>query len=66
MQGLIIRSSSKENIMLLSSLAKKMGEAVKSLNTNEMEEIYLVQLMNKVKTGKNVSRATVLQKLRSK
>ncbi len=66
MQGLIIRSSSKENIMLLSSLAKKMGEAVKSLNTNEMEEIYLGQLMNKVKTGKNVSRATVLQKLRSK
>ena len=66
MEGLIIRSRSKENLKLLSSLAKKLGEAVKPLSMGEMEDLYLGQLMNKVKTGKEVSRAAVLKKLRSK
>ncbi len=66
MEGLIIRSRSKENLKLLSSLAKKLGEDVKPISMDEMEDLYLGQLMKKVKTGKNASQPAVLKKLRSK
>lgn len=66
MEGLLIRSRSKENLKLLSALAKKLGESVKPIKGNELEDFALGQLMKKVKTGKTVSRTAVLKKLSSK
>lgn len=51
---------------LLSALAKKLGGNVMSINDKQLEDLFLGNLMDSVKTGKTVSKNNVLKKLRAK
>ena len=65
MATLIIESTDPENIKLLTELAKKLGDRVKSISTTETEDLLLGDLMDSVKTGEYVDRADVMEALRS-
>ena len=62
----MIRSKSRDNLKLLIELAKKLGESVTTLTDEQMEDLALGNLMKKTKTGKNVSRETIMRQLRTK
>ena len=66
MAAIIIKSNSEDNLRLLIELAKKLGEDVTKLSEEQLEDISLGNLMKKVRTGKNVSKETVMRQLRSK
>jgi len=66
MEAIVIRSKSSDNLKLLVELAKKLGESVTSLTDEQMEDFAFGNLMKKAKTGKNVSRETIMRQLRSK
>lgn len=65
MATLIIESTDPENIKLLTELAKKLGDRVKSISATETEDLLLGDLMDSVKTGEYVDRADVMEALRS-
>lgn len=65
MDAIIIKRKSKDNLRLLAELAKKLGEEVSTLYNDQMEDMVLCKLMKQVKTGKSVSRKTVIRHLRS-
>lgn len=64
METIVIQSDSK-TIKMLKELAEKMGEKATILSESQMEDLSLGRLMNKVKTGKNVSRESVMKALHS-
>ncbi|GAB4453768.1 MAG: hypothetical protein OHK0036_16930 [Bacteroidia bacterium] len=64
MSTLVINTSS-ENIQLIKQLVKKIGGKVIDLNEEQLEDLLLGQMMNKVKTGKKVSKNIILKKLKS-
>ena len=66
MDAIVIRSKSRDNLKLLIELAKKLGESVTTLTDEQMEDLALGNLMKKTKTGKNVSRETIMRQLRTK
>jgi len=65
MATLIIESSDPKNVKLISELAKKLGDRVKSITATETEDLLLGDLMNAVKTGEYVDKADVMKALRS-
>ncbi|WP_257670594.1 hypothetical protein [Parapedobacter tibetensis] len=65
MTTLIIESSDPKNVKLLTELAKKLGDRVKSISATETEDLLLGDLMNSVKTGEYVDKADVMKALRS-
>ncbi len=65
MATLIIESSDPKNVKLISELAKKLGDRVKSITATETEDLLLGDLMNSVKTGEYVDKADVMKALRS-
>jgi len=65
MATLIIESSDPKNVKLLTELAKKLGDRVKSISATETEDLLLGDLMNAVKTGEYVDKASVMRALRS-
>ena len=65
MAAIVIQSNSKTNIKLLMTLAKQLGERALALSDEQSEDMALGTLMKKVKTGENVSRETIMKKLRS-
>jgi hypothetical protein len=65
MSAILIKAN-KENNKILADLAKKLGGNVIDLNENQFEDLMLGRLMDSVKTGKTVSKSTILKKLRSK
>jgi len=65
MATLIIESSDPKNVKLLTELAKKLGDRVKSISATETEDLLLGDLMNAVKTGEYVDKANVMRALRS-
>ncbi len=62
----IIIESDTENNKLLSIIAKKMGANVFSIKDEQFEEIALGKMMDNVKTGEEVNREEIFDKLRSK
>ncbi len=65
MNTIVIQSKSKNNLKLLSELAKKIGERVTMLSKEQIEDIALGSYMKKTRTGKNVSSDLVMKKLQS-
>lgn len=65
MATLIIESSDPKNIKLLTELAKKLGDRVKSINASETEDLLLGDLMTAEKTGEYVDKVDVMKALRS-
>ena len=63
MNAIVIKSKSKDNLKLLAELAKKLGENVTALTDKQVEDLALGSLMKKVRTGKNVSRETIMRQL---
>lgn len=65
MDTLIINTKKEGNAKLLLELAKKLGERGKILNKNDQEDFLLGNIIKAEKTGKNVSRETIIKKLRA-
>lgn len=65
MSTILIKADNQSN-KILSELAKKLGGNVVTVNDVQLEDLMLVNLMDSVKTGKTVSKNTILKKLRGK
>ncbi len=65
MSAIIIKADKKSS-KILAELAKKLGGNVIDLNEEQYEDFILGTLMDTVKTGKTVSKATILKKLKGK
>lgn len=65
MSAIIIKSN-KQNNKLLADLAKKLGGNVIDINDIQFEDMLLGKLMDEEKTGKTVSKKSILKKLASK
>ena len=62
----IVIKVDKQSNKILSELAKKLGGNVYDLKDDQFEDLMLGMMMDSVKTGKTVSRATIMINLRSK
>lgn len=65
METIVISSESKSNIKLLKDLAKKLGDSVKTLSNEQLEDLTFGQMLHKAETGNLVNESEVLKKLRS-
>jgi hypothetical protein len=65
MGAIIIKADSQSN-KILSEFAKKHDKNVHSLNDSQFEDFLLDDIMDNAKTGKRVSRESVMRKLNSK
>ena len=65
MSTLVIQSKSKNNLKLLSELAKKIGDKAVVLSKEQAEDLAMGNYMNRIRTGKDVEIAQVMKKLRS-
>ena len=61
----ILIKADKQSNKLLSELAKKLGGNVVGIKDVQFEDFMLGTIMDKVKTGKTVARASILKKLKS-
>jgi hypothetical protein len=61
----IIIKTDKKSSKILAELARKLGGNVFDIKDNQFEELMLGNMMDKVKTGKTVSKESILKKLRS-
>jgi hypothetical protein len=61
----ILIKADKQSNKILSELAIKLGGEVIGMKENQFEEVMLGLAMDKVKTGKTVSKESILKKLRS-
>jgi hypothetical protein len=64
--GAIIIKADKKSNKLLSDLAKKLGGNVLNLADDQYEDFALGSLMDSVKTGKTVSRESIIATLKGK
>jgi hypothetical protein len=64
--GAIIIKADKKSNKILSDLAKKLGGNVMSLADDQYEDFTLGYVMDSVKTGKTVSRKSIMARLKSK
>jgi|GEM_PF-539119 len=62
MPAIIINSDSKSN-RLLADLARRLGGEVTELKEDQLEDIMLGSLMDKVKTGENIPRDRIMKML---
>jgi hypothetical protein len=62
MSALVIKADN-QNSKILRELAKKLGADVLSINEEQYEDLALGSIMDKVKTGKSVSRESIMKKL---
>jgi len=65
MSAIIIKADNQSN-KILTELAKKLGGDVMKLKDDQFEDLMLGSLMDSVKTGKTVSRETIIAKLNNK
>jgi hypothetical protein len=61
----ILIKTDKRSSKILAELAKRLGANVIDVNDQQFEDLVLGTLMDKVKTGKTVSKDSILKKLRS-
>lgn len=62
----ILIKTDKQTSKILSELAKKLGGNVLDVNDEQFEDFMIGTLMDKVKTGKTVSKSAILKKLKTK
>ena len=65
MSAIVIKADN-QNTRILKELAKKLGANVLNINEDQYEDLALGILMDKVKTGKTVSRDSIMKKIRQK
>lgn len=65
MSAIIIKAD-KQSSKILSELAKKLGGDVFDLKDEQFEDLMLGMMMDSEKTGKTVSRSTIMKNLKSK
>jgi hypothetical protein len=65
MSAIIIKADNQSN-KILTDLAKKLGGDVMKLKDDQFEDLMLGSLMDSIKTGKTISRDSVIAKLKSK
>lgn len=63
MDAIVIRSDSK-SLIIISELAKHLGGNVIKLNTEQLEDFTFGEMVKEAKTGKTVSRETIMEKLK--
>ncbi len=64
METIVIQSKSKSNAALIIELVKKIGDQANLLTKEQTEDIALGLMMKNIRTGENVSRDEIMQKLR--
>ena len=62
----IVIKADKQSSKILSELAKKLGGNVYDLKDDQFEDLMLGMMMDSVKTGKTVSRSTIMKNLKAK
>ena len=65
MSAIIIKADEKSN-KILKELAKRLGANVVSMNDNQYEDFLLGSIMDSEKTGTEVSRDEIFNKLKKK
>jgi hypothetical protein len=65
MSAIVIKADN-QNTKILKELAKKLGANVLNINEEQYEDLALGLLMDKVKTGKTVSRDSIIKKIHQK
>lgn len=60
----ILIKADKQSNKILSELAKKLGGDVINMKDEQFEDLMLGTMMDKVKTGKTVSKDTIIRKLK--
>lgn len=63
MSALIIESKNPENLKILSSLEKMLGDKIKAIDVEEIEDLLFDKMMENIKTGKTVTNDTVISSL---
>ena len=63
--GTILIKTDKRSSKILAELAKRLGAKVIDVKDEQLDDLMLGTLMDKVKTGKTVSKDSILKKLRS-
>jgi len=64
MASIIIQSDNSDNLELIAKLAKKLGINVSDVSDEQSEDLALGKIMMNSKTGKSVSRESIIKKLR--
>lgn len=64
MASIIIQSENSDNLELIATLAKKSGINVSNVTDEQSEDLALGTIMTKAKTGKSVSRDSIMEKLK--
>jgi siroheme synthase (precorrin-2 oxidase/ferrochelatase) len=64
MASIIIQSDNSDNLELIAKLAQKLGIHVNSVTEEQSEDLAIGTIMTNVKTGKSVSRDSIMKKLR--
>ena len=62
--SVLVIQSDKQSHKILTALAKKLGSNVFDINDHQFEDLMLGKMMDKVKTGKTVSKTSILNKLK--
>jgi hypothetical protein len=62
--GAIVIKADNESNKILKELAEKLGGNVTQIDEEQYEDIVLGTLMEKEKTGKNVTRAAIFESMR--
>ncbi len=63
--GAVVIKIDKKNNLLISKLVKELGGKVISIDDEQFEDLALGNLMDTKKTGENVSREIIMNKLRN-
>ena len=66
MSALIIESKNPDNLKILASLAKMLGDNVKAIDIDDIEDLLFGKMMENMKTGKTTSRESVMKSLEVK
>ena len=66
MSALIIESKNPDNLKILASLAKMLGDNVKAIDIDDIEDLLFGKMMKNIKTGKTTSRESVMKSLEVK
>lgn len=62
--GAIVIKSDAKSLKLIMEIAKRMGGEVAKLDNEQLEDFTFGEMMKEAKTGKTVSRETIMQKLK--
>ena len=63
MSAIIIHGADKKITRLIRELSRKLGAKVSDLTENQYEDLLLGQTMDAVKTGEEVSKSVIMDKL---